>query len=232
MFSQFQFNVAVPFVETTRATQTVGDSGGGVGDVSFALRWDAFRAGENPVVPGIAPMITLTVPSGTPVESARGPLGADATGLGSAALGTGVALEQVFGRALFVLTGTATFHGARTAGGVHSQLGTDLAGTIGASYTLKRGVSLGASLTYMGSFDSSVAEQDVPQSARAFAQIAASIALPLPRDTRLLGSLFFIPPISSIGQNANASVGLSLTLAYGFVDRRCCGCVGGMCPPR
>lgn len=232
MFTQFQFNVAIPIVETTRQASTTSDAGAGVGDVAFALRWDAFRAGENPIVPGIAPFVALSVPSGTPVESARGPLGADATGLGSAQLTTGIALEQVFGRALFVLSGAAMFHGARTAAGVHSQLGTDLSGTIGASYTLKRGIAFGASLTYTGSFDSSVAEQDIAGSARALTQIAASLVVPLPRDARLQAALFFTPPMSSVGQNENASVGLSLTLAYGFVDRRCSSCAGGMCPPR
>ncbi len=232
MFEQLQFNVAIPLVETTRRASTTSDAGAGLGDVAFALRWDAFRAGEDPVVPGIAPFVALSVPSGTPVESARGPLGADATGLGSAQATTGIALEQVFGRALFVLSGAAMFHGARTAAGVHSQLGTDLSGTIGASYTFQRGISLGASLTYTGSFDSNVAGQDIASSGRAFTQIAASLVVPLPRDMRVQGAIFFLPPMSSLGQNENASVGLSLTLAYGFVDRRCCGCTGGMCPPR
>ena len=228
-----QINVSVPFVETYRSAGTSSAFGGGVGDVTFAMRWDVVTDERDHVVPGIAPLLSVTVPSGTPIEMAKDPLGTDATGLGAAELGAGLALEKMFGRTLLAITGTATFHGSRTVTGVHSQLGPDLAATVGASYTFNRGPSVGAAITYTGSFDSSIAEASVPYSARALTTIALVGALPLRGDTRLLGSLFFVPPISGVGQNELGAVGLSLTLIYGLATRPArCTCADGTCHPR
>ncbi len=227
-----QFNVSVPLVETYRSAGSVRDGGGGLGDVSFSARWDFFHSGMDPVVPGIAMLLSVTVPSGTSAEAAQNPLGADATGLGAAQLGAGFALEQVFGRALFALTGTANFHGARTVGGVHSQLGADLAGTIGASYTFRSGFSLGAALTYTNSFDSTIDGAAVPDTARALTQLSLTGAMPFGKGMRVLGSIYFVPPISSVAQNETGNVGLALTLIYGFPGVPCRGCAKGMCPPR
>ncbi len=234
MFPPVQLNVSLPFVETWRSASGQGDFGGGVSDLSFSVRVDMFHAGRDPVVPGIATLFNLTVPSGTPVELARNPLATDATGLGAAQLGAGLALEQTFGRALFALTGTVNFHGARTAFGVHSQLGPEIATTVGASYTFLNGFSLGGSLTYMNSFDSTEGSADVPGSARAFTQVAISGALPIRNGRgRILGSLFFVPPMSAIGQNEPANVGASLTFIYGFKNQAYCEpCATGSCTPR
>lgn len=227
-----QFNVSVPFVETIRSAGNVHDAGGGVGDVSFSMRWDIFHAGHDPVVPGIAPLLSVTVPSGTSADSAHNPLGADATGLGAAQLGAGLALEQVFGRMLFALAGTATFHGSRTISGVHSQLGPDIAATLGASYTFRNGFALGGSILYSNSFDSSIDGQDVANTARAFTEVSITGAFPLKNDMRVLGSVFFIPPISSMGQNEIANAGLAITFIYGFPGGACAPCAHGVCPPR
>ena len=227
-----QINVAVPLVETYRSVTHQSDFGGGLGDITFSMRWDLLANGRDPVVPGIAPLLSLTVPSGTPADGAQNPLGADATGLGGAQLGAGLALEKTFGRMLFALTGTASLHGARTVHGVHSQLGPDVAGTLAASYTFKSGLSLGGALTYTGSFDSSVDDATVADSGRALTTLALVAALPLHKDARILGSLFFTPPISGLGQNELGSVGLTLTLIYGMGSLPVpCNGPGG-CPPR
>jgi hypothetical protein len=227
-----QINIAVPFVETYRSLPPSTDFGGGVGDVSFSMRWDVLEAGRDPVVPGIAPLLTLTLPSGTPLDTANGPLGADATGLGSAQLGGGVSLEKTFGRALFAFTGTASFRGTRTVHGIHSQLGPDLAATVGASYTFRSGFSLGGAVTYSNSFDSSIDGVDAPDSARALTQLAVIGALPLGGGSRLLGSLFFVPPISGVGQNEVGTVGLSFTFIYGLAKRPVHReCAKGVCHP-
>ncbi|HEY1959708.1 MAG TPA: hypothetical protein VGH28_29060 [Polyangiaceae bacterium] len=227
-----QINVSVPLVETFRSAESVSDFGGGLGDISFSMRWDVLRNGRDPVVPGIAPLLSVTVPSGTPADMAQNPLGADATGLGGAQLGAGLALEKTFGRMLLALTGTASFHGARTVRGVHSQLGPDLAGTIGASYTFRGGFSLGGALTYTGSWDATVNDASVADSARALTTLALVAALPLRGNARVLGSLFFVPPISGVGQNEIGNVGLSLTLIYGMTGSpKNCDCATGVCHP-
>jgi hypothetical protein len=227
-----QFNVSVPFVETIRSAGNVNDAGGGLGDVSFSMRWDITHAGKDPVVPGIAPLLSVTVPSGTAADSARNPLGADATGLGAAQLGAGLALEQIFGRTLFAIAGTATFHGSRTLAGIHSQLGPDIAAILGVSYTFRNGFALGGSIMYSNSFDSTINDQDVPNTARALTEVSITGAFPLKNDMRVLGSVFFIPPISSMGQNEIANAGLAITFIYGFPGGTCGGCAHGMCPPK
>ena len=234
-FPDFQINVAVPFEETYRSAGGLTDAGGGVSDMKLSMRWDVTTAGRDPIVPGIAGLLSLTVPSGKPIESASGALAADATGLGAMQLDAGLAFEQLFGHMLFATAFTASFHEARTASNVHSQLGPDLAGTLAATYVFRGGAALGASFLYTGSWDASVAGATVPGSARALTQLAAIGSLPLTAHVRLVGSLYFVPPISSVGQNEPASVGLSATLIYGFFPPGppCVGgCKQGSCPPR
>jgi hypothetical protein len=224
-----QYSVAVPFVETLRGAGGVNDAGGGLGDLSLSMRWDMLRAGKDPVVPGIAPILSITAPSGTAADAAKNPLGADATGLGALQLGVGLALEQIFGRTLFALATTAQFHASRDVAGVHSQLGPDLFATLGVSYTFGNGWALGGAFTYANSFDTSIDGKDVANTARALSQLSITGAVPLKHDMRLLGSLFFVPPISSVAQNEAATVGLALTLIYGFPGPGC-GCANGSCP--
>ena len=226
-----QFSVAIPFAETVRSAGGVNDAGGGLGDLQLSMRWDVLRAGKDPIVPGIAPLLSVTAPSGTAADAARNALGADATGLGALQFGVGIAFEQIFGRALFAITTTAQFHAARDVAGVHSQLGPDLAATLGVSYTFRNGWALGGAFTYSNSFDSNVAGEDVANSARASSQFAVTGAMPIRTSARLLGSVFFVPPMSSMGQNEAATVGFALTLVYGFQSATPgCNCAHGKCP--
>lgn len=227
-----QINVAVPYIETFRSAPGQTDFGSNVGDIAVATRLDFIREDKDPVVPGIAALLSFTLPTGVPIEQSNNPLAADATGLGSAQVTTGLALEKIFGRTFFAISGAATFHGARTVNGVHSQLGPDLAATLGASYTFSKGVSFGGALTYMGSFDSTIEGTGVPDSARATTQISIGLAMPVRGGSRVLASVFFNPPMSGVGQNEPAAAGVSLTWIFGFHGRECCGCAGGMCPPR
>jgi hypothetical protein len=218
-----QINVSFPLAETWRSAPGVTDFGGGVSDMSLAIRWDMLRAGIDKVVPGIATTASLTLPTGTPPELAKDPLASGATGLGSAQLGAGLAFEQLFGRLLFVLTGSIVFHGARTVAGVQSQLGPDIQAVLGASYTFPSGIGLGATARYMSSLDATASGQDVPGSMRATTQFAVSLAFPLRKlDSRLLASIFVVPPISSVAQNEPGTLGASLTFIYGFARRATC----------
>jgi len=226
-----QFSVSVPFAETVRSAGGLNDAGGGLGDLQLSMRWDMLHAGKDPIVPGIAPLLSVTAPSGTAADAAKNALGADATGLGALQFGVGLALEQIFGRTLFAIATTAQFHAARDVAGVHSQLGPDLAATLGVSYTFPNGWALGGSVVYSNSFDTSVDGKDVANTARALSQFAVTAAVPLKNDMRVLGSLFFVPPISSVGQNEAATVGVSLTLIYGFQSSTPqCNCAHGSCP--
>ena len=220
LLDDVQVNVAVPIVETWRVAPGTSAIGGGVGDMSLSARWDVLRAGRSHA-PGIAPIASLTVPSGRPAELAREPLAVDATGTGAAQVGVGVSLEQLFGRTLLAASATTLLHGARTVAGVHSQLGPALAVTLGASYVIGRhGVALAGSLMYMESLDATVAGADVPGSARALTQLTLSLAVPMPWG-RVLGAITLVPPFAGLAQNELGTVGGTLTFVYGFKSGIC-----------
>ncbi len=222
-----QINVALPFAETYRSASGRSEFGGGVSDMSLSIRWDALRARGSRL--GVAPLVSLTLPSGTPIEQAKNPLATDATGVGSAELGAGLALEKIFDHTLVAFTATALFHGARTVYGVHSQLGPDISGTFAVSHTFVSGITFGGSLMYMQSFDSSVDDRTVPDSARALEQVALVSAFPLrAAHSRVLASVFFVPPIPGVAQNENGVVGASLTFIYGFSNAHAT-CAHGIC---
>jgi hypothetical protein len=231
LFNTVQVNVSVPFDETWRTASGLSDFGGGVSDMSLSLRWDVVHTGDHRYVPGIAPTVSLTVPSGTPVEFATDPLAASATGLGSTELAVGLALEQLFGRTLVALTGSVGFHGSRTVGGIYSQLGPDVSATLGVGYTFMSGFAVGGALTYLNSFDSTLGDADVPGSARALTQLAVTASMPVRKtDLRVLGSIYFVPPIPGLGQNELGTAGISVTLIYGFKNAAGCNCPNGVCP--
>src|SRR5512143_1286951 len=94
-FPGSQVNVSLPFLETYRTAAGLSDAGGGVSDMKLAMRYDVLEAGHDPVVPGIAGLLAITVPSGKPIELAQGPLASDATGIGAMQLDLGAAFEQI-----------------------------------------------------------------------------------------------------------------------------------------
>lgn len=85
----------VPVVHISREAGPLSGSETGLGDVQiggrFALRAPGLQAG-----PGLALIAALTSPTGTAVDEARDPLGADATGRGHWIPQIGLSAEQVW----------------------------------------------------------------------------------------------------------------------------------------
>lgn len=214
MFRRAQGSLYVPFVETRRVTRTASGFGGGVGDVNLGGRYDFTLAGASDVVPGIAMLVGLTLPTGTPADAAREPLATDATGIGAFQGTLGLALEQTYGPWLLNLSALAAKRTPRDVGGLHTALGTQWTGLAAVAYAFDADAALAlvASTTFEGA--ATIAGTDVPQSARAVSVLSASGTLAVGDHWRVQGSLFVDPPIGGLGRNQPASAGTTFALLY------------------
>lgn len=212
----------IPLVGTYRASNGLKETGGGLGDLRLASRWTVVAPGTDKVVPGIALLSAVTLPSGTPTEATHTPLATASTSPGVWQIDSGVALEQPFGRFLLNLTGTVGWRAPRTLQGQSSQLGPAFSLFVGASYTFRSALSLGLSASYDASLDARVGGTEVPDSATAKTTLALSGALPVGNAVRLLASTMWVPNVSYFGKNETASVGVSLGLVYAWGGAHSC----------
>ena len=97
LFRRGQLALDVPLIQTRRAVPGYVEFGGGVGDVNLGARYDFTLAGGSRVVPGIAALLGVTLPTGRAADAAHNPLATDATGIGAFQGTIGIALEQTFG---------------------------------------------------------------------------------------------------------------------------------------
>jgi hypothetical protein len=213
-----QLSLVVPFVQTRRSTARVTSFGGGLGDVNVAARYDFVDAGSSRYVPGIALLFGVTLPTGTPPESASRPLATDATGTGAVQLNGGVALEQIYGSWLFNLTGIVSQRLTRTASGVSERLGTQFTGLGGAAYTFESKIALAAFASYSAEGDATVAGTRVPDSSRRALLLGLAVSASPVDTVRLQASVFGNLPISDFGANQPASIGLSLNGVYAWLS--------------
>src|SRR5262249_45922107 len=160
--SRGQFSVMLPLVQAWRKVPGMSDAGGGVGDLQVNARWDATLTGASRIVPGIAVLASLTLPTGLPPESASHPLATDATGTGAIQGGLGLSLEQTFGPMLVNLTGSVTLHSARTVDGLSTQLGPAFNAFAALGYSFKAGPVAAVTASYTGSLDARTEGAPVP----------------------------------------------------------------------
>jgi hypothetical protein len=205
-----QAALLVPLVETRRGTPQDGAHlGGGLGDINASARYDFVVAGESLYVPGIALLAGVTLPTGTPPESATQPLAVDATGIGAFQANVAAALEQTFGTWLVNATGMIakrTPHGGET-------LGTQVTLLAAGAYTLPNDMAVALSAAY--AFEGEAVGSDgasIPGSSRRALTLALTGLVPLTDAWRLLGGFTLNPPIDRVGSNQPASAGLTLTV--------------------
>jgi Putative MetA-pathway of phenol degradation len=210
--SDGQFTVILPVVETYRRQAPLSDAGGGVGDLQASVRWDFTYAGSSVRIPGIAVLGTLVLPTGLPVDQATHPLTSDSTGTGYVQAGLGVSLEQTFGKWLVNLTGSATFHDARTVMGTRTQLGPSFNAFTALGYSFEAGPVAAVSASYTGTLDAQADGQDEPSSARTQLRFALSGGYSIDDHWRLQASVFGDPPAAHFGQNQPAGVGASAVI--------------------
>lgn len=216
-----QVALLVPFVQTRRTGQgpdgPIAQFGGGIGDVNASARYDFVRAHESSVIPGIALLAGVTLPTGRAPEKATPPLQADSTGIGAFQLNLALALEQSFGPWLVNATGIVakrTEHGGEV-------LGTQVTVLVAGAYTFENeaAVALAASYAFEGDATCSSAgalcpagSEALPGSAKAATTLSLTGSWPLSDAWRVLGGVYFAPPVRSLGSNEPATEGLSLTV--------------------
>ena len=217
-----QVALLVPFVETARHEQGLGEFGGGIGDVNLSARYDFVRSGESRYVPGIAVLAGLTAPTGTPADrqNPSKPLGTDATGIGAWQGNGGVALEQTFGPWLFNVTELLAWRAPRTAtiGGVavDEALKPQFVTLVGVAYTLPSDASIALFGSYTLEGTATLDGAPAPDSARRVALLSVSGLYPLSDRLRIQASVFLDPPLSGLGQNQTATLGLTATIVWSW----------------
>ncbi len=213
-----QVALLVPFVETRRRTPSDGAAfGGGIGDVNLSARYDFFLAGVSRTLPGIALLGGVTLPTGTPVESARRSLAVDATGVGAFQGNFGVALEQSFGAWLLNLTALVAKRAGRNVQGVDETLGTQLVTIAGVAHSFPNDAALAAFASYSIEGDATINGADAAGSARRIFLASVSGVWPITDHWRIQGSIFTNPPFSSFGRNMPATSGLTYTLVRSWM---------------
>jgi len=214
--SRGQLAVLVPVVETYRQIPGRHEWGGGVGDVNVGGRYDFLRAGESRFIPGIALLAGLTLPTGTPVAASTQPLATDATGIGAFQGNVGVALEQTWNAWLVSLSGLLAQRASYTADGVQETLGTQLTALGAVAYTLESDAALGLVVSYAAEGNATQDGVTNPDSHKRALTLSGVGLYPINDSLRLQGSVFVVPPVSQLGANQTATLGLTLTLLLGF----------------
>jgi hypothetical protein len=102
-----QLGVIAPMIYAFRRSGDTSSSGGGVGDITAFGRVDVLPSRPTDALPGLGLTLSALVPTGLPLQRSTDPLGADATGLGTAEIRPGFVIEKRW------LTGfSATFMGS------------------------------------------------------------------------------------------------------------------------
>ena len=210
-----QVALLAPVVQTYRRARGISDFGGGLGDLNLSGRYDFTLAGESEVVPGVGALVGVTFPTGRPTESsdaANHPLAADATGTGAYQLNLGLALEQTVGPWLFGVTGLYSKRTPRTIGGTKVTLGAQWTVLAGAAYTFSNDAALALVASYSAEGNTEADGIEVPMSSRRIPLLTLAGLYPLNDPWRLQGGVFATPPLSSLGRNTPANLGLVLAL--------------------
>jgi len=211
-----QVALLVPFIETRRTSQGESDFGGNIGDVNASLRYDFTLAGASTVIPGIAALAGLTIPTGTPPDApSLGPLAAGATGIGAYQINAGAAVEQAFGPWLVNATGIVAQRTARTVGSAPNQvderLGSQWTLLVAVAYTFPSEVAIAASASYLIEGDATINGVDSAGTGHRLPTLTLSGVVPLSDTWRLQGGISDNVPIASWGLNQPAALGLFVT---------------------
>jgi hypothetical protein len=211
-----QLALLVPFVQTYRATPSLREGGGGIGDLNVGGRYDFVLAGESRYVPGIALLAGLTVPTGKPVASATGALATDATGTGAFQGNFGLALEQTWGAWLVNVSALLAQRTSYTARGVTETLAPQFTGLGAVAYTLRNEAAVGFVGSYAAEGDATLDGARDPNSHKRALTLSAIGLYPINDAMRLQGSLFILPPLGQLGANQPATAGVTITFLFGF----------------
>ena len=216
VLDRVQVALVVPLVETSRTAGGLSEFGGGLGDVNLSVRYDPTLAGASRVVPGVAVLAGLTVPTGKPADApGLGDLATGATGIGAYQFSIGAAVEQSFGPWLVGATALVAQRTARTAGaGALSgpeRLGPQWSFLAACAYAFPNDAALAASAGYSIEGDATIAGVGTAGTARRLPTLTVGGTYPLGDLWRLQAALFDNPPIGQLGLNQPAGAGVLAT---------------------
>jgi hypothetical protein len=232
VFPQLQLAVLLPLIETWRKvpgqpTSSAKDLrlpqsavGGGFGDLNLSLRYDAFLPGELGLFPGIALLAGVTIPTGTPPDRTSSPsrLATDSTGLGAVQAAGGVALEDVYlGHLLVNMTALITQRMSRSVDGVSETLGLQVSAALAVGWIFQGGAGLAAIARYESEGDANVNGALDAGSGKRATSFGLVGGVPIASGWRLQGSLIDVLPISGLGRNQTAGVGLTAALLWAWM---------------
>lgn len=215
-----QLAALVPFVETRRHAAGTTDFGGGIGDVNLSARWDAVLAGEHDVVPGFAVLAGLTAPTGRAPDAASGPLAADATGIGAWQGNFGIAVEQSFGpwlaggSAIVARRTERTYASQGTS--VREDLGVAVTGLASLAYAFDADRAIALAASYTGEGVATIDGRATPSTDRRIVSLSLSGVAALGSFGRIQASVSAHPPITELGKNLPATIGVSVAVLHGW----------------
>ena len=221
--SRWQASASIPSVETFRSQEGVRAWGGGVGDATASVRYDALTLGEWLPWPAVGLILAATAPTGKPPERSEGTLGTDVTGAGTWEVAGAVHLEQTYHRAYFAVMGETAYRLSRTisASGMNVKQSYPLRGsaTIWAGYALERGAA--AAMYLRGFHQNEASAGSVSGSALNTAEARTTLGVagmaPFWDGWRVQCAVFSDLPFSGWGRNVPATSGLSVSLVHAWL---------------
>jgi hypothetical protein len=221
LFRRGQLALDVPIVETRRMVPGDTEFGGGIGDINLGARYDFTLAGGSLVVPGVAVLLGVTVPTGRAADASHSPLATDATGIGAYQGVIGLALEQTFGPFYVGLSGLLSARSPHSATAVSSD-GTSTTTTetlapqgsiiVAGAYVFRSEAALGVSVACNADGNAVIDGSVAPNSGHRLTTLSLLGAVPLTDAWRTQGTLFVTPPWTGLSFDQTASVGFSLML--------------------
>lgn len=213
--SRLQVSTLVPLVETRRAAAgTPSEWGVGIGDVSFAARYETVQLRDYASVPGIAVLANVVTPTGTAPEAATRALGSDATGAGVWRLGAGLAVEQDYDSFLFNLTALASAALPRHANGLRFTYAPRLDVLLGVGYAVTHYWHTALVLNYEQEGAPKVDGHTGESRRRLDANLLVTHLLD--DNLRVQAGIIASPPISALGRNDIARVGANAALVWSW----------------
>jgi len=207
-----QAALLLPFVETWRAVPGTAAAGGGIGDLTLGARWDVLNTGERHPVPGVALLLGLLLPTGTPPEKASDALAAGTTGQGSVEGTAGVGVEAAWDPVFVSATLTVGLRAPRQVSGVRQSFAPRLNGLLAAGRTLPHGVTVGAFAGGMAQGRSSDGDGPIAGSSLSLLTVGVAGTVSPSDHWRVQGTLSGNPPLGGAGRNQTAGVGLTVSL--------------------
>lgn len=214
---EVQIGVSVPAIATWRSLGGHDASGGGIGDITALARWDILPVRGWKGLPGVALTFSATVPTGRGPQRAEDTLAADVTGLGTAELRPGIAIEKNWDAGWFAtVIASVALRTGYEARGIEVDLAPrlSLVGIAGPTFE-SLGLSLGAGVVFETEGAPAIDGVTFDGSSRRRTALLALGGYDLTQRWTLLASATVDLPISDVGQSE--SLGVAPALGARFV---------------